>query len=493
MYRGASGRKDVNDGKAQSVDQTEGHVIAVRGAVVDIEFRRAPLPPIDDAVEIECEASAPIIAEVQAHLGEHAVRAVALRATSGLARGVVVKRLGVPLTVPVGAAVLGRLVDVTGAACDGGEALPADTARRPIHRTPPALAVGQAGTAILSTGIKAIDLLTPIAHGGKAAMFGGAGVGKTVLVMELIHAMAERYKGISVFAGVGERSREGQEMLSDMQASGVLSHAVLVYGQMNEPPGARWRVPLTALTIAEHFRDDQNRNVLLLMDNVFRFVQAGAEVSGSLGRMPSRVGYQPTLASEVAALQERIVSVGDASVTAIEAVYVPADDFTDPAVTAIAAHMDSMVVLSRSMAAEGMYPAIDPIASSSVLLDPLVVGENHARVATEVRRLIEHHRELQDVIALLGIDELSANDRLLVQRARRLERFLTQPFAVTEAFSGVRGASVAIEDTLAGCNAIVSGECDDWRESSLYMVGTLDDARVKEGASAASAREKVAQ
>lgn len=480
----------MNGGMLRTADRLQGHVVAVRGAVVDIEFEQAPLPPVDDAVSIECEARPPIIAEVQAHLDQRTVRALALRSTSGLARRAVANRLGGPLTVPVGDAVLGRLVDVTGTVCDAGKALPDDTMRRPIHRTPPALAIGHGSTAILSTGIKAIDLLTPIAHGGKAAMFGGAGVGKTVLVMELIHAMAKRYQGISVFAGVGERSREGHEMLSDMRASGVLDHAVLVYGQMNEPPGARWRVPLTALTIAEYFRDDQHRDVLLLMDNVFRFAQAGAEVSGSLGRMPSRVGYQPTLASEIAALQERIVSVGDASVTAIEAVYVPADDFTDPAVTAIAAHMDSMVVLSRSMAAEGMYPAIDPIASSSVLLDPLVVGEEHAHVATEVRRLIEHHRDLQDVIALLGIDELGAQDRLLVQRARRLERFLTQPFAVTEAFSGQPGSSVAIADTLAGCSAIVSGDCDEWQESSLYMVGTLDDARAKEAAAAPPAKEE---
>jgi F-type H+-transporting ATPase subunit beta len=314
-------------------------------------------------------------------------------------------------------------------------------------------------------------------------MFGGAGVGKTVLVMELIHAMAEQYGGISVFAGVGERSREGHEMLSDMRGSGVLPRAVLVYGQMNEPPGARWRVPLTALTIAEHFRDERRQNVLLLMDNVFRFVQAGAEVSGLLGRMPSRVGYQPTLASEVAALQERIVSVGDVAVTAIEAVYVPADDFTDPAVTTIASHVDSMVVLSRSLAAEGMYPAIDPIASSSILLDPLVVGATHAQVANEVRRVIEHQRELQDVIALLGIEELGIDDRRIVQRARRLQRFLTQPFAVTEAFSGQPGRSVALMDTIAGCKAILDGECDDWQESSLFMVGTLDEARAKEARS----------
>jgi F-type H+-transporting ATPase subunit beta len=353
---------------------------------------------------------------------------------------------------------------------------------RGIHRAPPAIKDQTGASEIFSTGIKVIDLLAPIAQGSKAAMFGGAGVGKTVLVMELIHAMVERYNGISVFAGVGERSREGHEMLLDMTASGVLDRTALVYGQMNEPPGARWRVPMTALTIAEYFRDDRHQNVLLLMDNVFRFVQAGAEVSGLLGRLPSRVGYQPTLATEVSALQERIASVGDAAVTAIEAVYVPADDFTDPAVTAIAAHVDSMIVLSRAMAAEGMYPAIDPIASSSILLDPLIVGEDHARVAMQVRETIEHYRSLEDVISLLGIEELGSEDRRAVERARRLQRFLTQPFAVTEAFTGVPGRSVNVADTIAGCRAILSGTCDVWSESSLYMVGTLDEARQKEAA-----------
>ena len=374
----------------------------------------------------------------------------------------------------VGESVLGRLLDVTGAVEDKGAAFPADAPRRPIHRAPPSLASQSGTTDIFSTGIKVIDLLTPLAHGGKAAMFGGAGVGKTVLVMELIHAMVERYKGISVFAGVGERCREGHEMLLDMRSSGVLERTVLVYGQMNEPPGARWRVPFTALTISEYFRDER-------------------QVSGLLGRQPSRVGYQPTLASEVSALQERIVSVGGVAVTAIEAVYVPADDFTDPAVTTIAAHVDSMVVLSRSMAAEGMYPAVDPIACSSILLDPLVVGEEHAAVATEVRRTIEHYRELQDVISLLGIEELGAEDRRIVERARRLQRFLTQPFAVTEAFTGMPGRSVAVSDTIAGCKAILAGECDAWQENSLYMVGTLDEAREKEKAAGNASKAKPQQ
>lgn len=460
----------------------DGEVIGLRGAVVDIRFPKGDLPQIDDGLLIEEDEGKQVLGEVQAHLDEQTIRAIALQATTGLRRGDRVRRVGGPIAIPVGDAVLGRLLDVAGQIGDKHGPLADDVPRWPIHRPPPAFAMQSGTSDLFSTGIKVIDLLAPLAEGGKAAMFGGAGVGKTVLVMELIHAMISSYQGISVFAGVGERSREGHEMLLDMTESGVLDRTVLVYGQMNEPPGARWRVPMTALTIAEYFRDERHQNVLLLMDNVFRFVQAGAEVSGLLGRLPSRVGYQPTLASEVAALQERITSVGGASVTAIEAVYVPADDFTDPAVTTIAAHVDSMVVLSRSMAAEGMYPAIDPIVSSSILLDPLVVGDDHAQVAIEVRRMIEHYRELQDVISLLGVEELGAEDRQIVGRARRLQRFLTQPFTATEAFTGVPGRSVAIADTIAGCRAILQGECDDWQESSLYMVGTLQDAREKEEA-----------
>lgn len=467
---------------------SEGRIVAVRGAVVDVAFGAGPLPAIGDALAIDRGGNGePLPAEVQAHLDEHTVRSIALRSTSGLARGLRVQATGGPILVPVGDAVRGRLLDVVGAVGDKGPALPPDVPRRPIHRAPPPLARQSAATDLFSTGIKVVDLLTPLVQGGKAAMFGGAGVGKTVLVMELIHAMVERYRGISVFAGVGERSREGHEMLGDMRDSGVLGHTVLVYGQMNEPPGARWRVPLTALTIAEHFRDEAHQNVLLLMDNVFRFVQAGSEISGLLGRLSSQVGYQPTLADEVAALQERIVSVGGVAVTAIEAVYVPADDFTDPAVVAIAAHVDSMVVLSREMAAQGMYPAIDPVASSSVMLDEHIVGADHVAIATAVRRAIEHYRSLQDVIALLGVEELGAEDRRIVARARRLQRFLTQPFTVTEAFTGMPGRSVALADTLAGCRAILDGTCDDWNEASLYMVGTLDEARQREQARAEKA------
>ena len=457
-----------------------GAIVAIRGAVVDVEFAAGPLPPINTALNARTREGQTVLCEVQGHLDARRVRALALRSTIGLRRGDRVEDAGAPVTTPVGDAVLGRLIDAIGETADRGPPLPPDTPRRPIHRAAPDFAEQTGVTQLFATGIKILDLLTPIARGGKAAMFGGAGVGKTVLVMELIRSMVSNYKGISVFAGVGERSREGHEMLLDMKASGVLERTALVYGQMNEPPGARWRAPLTALTIAEYFRDEQSRDVLLLMDNVFRFVQAGAEVSGLLGRSPSRVGYQPTLASEVSALQERIASIGPTAVTAIEAVYVPADDFTDPAVTAIASHVDSMVVLSRSMAAEGMYPAVDPIASSSVLLDPLIVGEAHARTAIETRQAIEHYAELKDVIALLGIEELGVEDRRIVERARKLQRFLTQPFMVTQGFTGVAGRSTPVAETIAGCRAILDGACDDWSESSLYMIGDLAEAHAKE-------------
>ena len=459
-----------------------GLVEAVRGAVVDVVFAPTDLPAINTELSVEWDRPGPLILEVHSHLDQSRLRAVAFQSTAGLARGVTVRATGQPVSVPVGTAVLGRLLDVVGQPQDNGPALPPDTPRRPIHARPPTLVRQTRSDAMFETGIKVIDLLTPMAHGGKAAMFGGAGVGKTVLVMELIRTMVETYQGISVFAGVGERSREGHELLTEMQSSGVLARTVLVYGQMNEPPGARWRVPMTALTISEYFRDQKHKNVLLLMDNVFRFVQAGAEVSSLLGRLPSRVGYQPTLASEVAGLQERIASVAGAAVTAIQAVYVPADDFTDPAVTTISSHMDCVIVLSRAQAAEGFYPAIDPLASSSTLLDPLVVGKAHYRIAQEVRQSLARFRELADIISLLGVEELGAPDRLVVKRARRLQRFLTQPFMVTEAFTGLKGAHVALADTLAGCRSILDGAADDWAESALYMVGTLDEARQKEAA-----------
>ncbi len=456
-------------------ETASGRVVAVRGAVVDVMFD-GELPRINEALTVAWDGTEPLVVEVAAHLDVRTVRSVALSATIGLKRGTPVHATGGPVAVPVDEAVLGRLIDVLGTVRDGGPPLPADAERRSIHQPAPALANRASATSIFETGIKVIDLLAPLPEGGKAAMFGGAGVGKTVVVMELIHAMVESYAGISVFAGIGERSREGHELLNEMRASGVLERCALVFGQMNEPPGARWRVGLTALTIAEHFRDVKKRNVLLLMDNVFRFVQAGSEVSGLLGRLPSRVGYQPTLATEIAELQERITSVADASITAIEAVYVPADDFTDPAVTAISSHLDSSIVLSRAMAAEGMYPAVDPLASSSVLLDPTVVGHEHYAVAQAVRATIAQYRELQDIISLLGMEELSVADRRAVTRARRLQRFLTQPFAVTEAFTGIPGRSVARADTVAGCRAILDGQCDEWDEGDLYMIGSLDEA-----------------
>lgn len=459
-----------------------GRVHAVRGAVVDVRCGTGALPALNEALMVEWDRPGPLMLEVQSHLDLMTLRAVALQATAGLARGVSVRATGAPIRVPVGAAVLGRLLDVTGGLRDLGDALPDDTPRRSIHAAPPPLSAQSTTTEVFETGIKVIDLLTPMAQGGKAAMFGGAGVGKTVLVMELIHAMVENYDGISVFAGIGERSREGHELLTEMSESGVLPRTVLVYGQMNEPPGARWRAPLTALTISEYFRDTKHQNVLLLMDNVFRFVQAGAEVSSLLGRLPSRVGYQPTLATEVAGLQERIASVAGAAVTSIQAVYVPADDFTDPAVTTISGHMDCVIVLSRALAGQGFYPAIDPLASSSTLLDPAVVGDDHYQIASEVREMLARFAELQDIISLLGVEELGSADKRIVTRARRLQRFLSQPFAVTEAFTGTPGQSVTRADTLAGCRAILDGEADDWAEASLYMVGTFDDARSKEGA-----------
>jgi F-type H+/Na+-transporting ATPase subunit beta len=382
--------------------------------------------------------------------------------------------------MPVGDGVLGRLLNVVGETIDHGPPLPEIIERRSIHRNAPSLKDQNAGGEVFLSGIKVIDLLAPLARGGKAAMFGGAGVGKTVLIMELIRSIADRYKGKSVFAGVGERSREGHELWLDLKRSGVIDRTVLVFGQMNEPPGARWRVALSALTVAEYFRDEMAQDVLFLIDNVFRFVQAGSEVSGLLGRMPSRVGYQPTLSTEIADLEERIASVKGAAVTSIQAVYVPADDFTDPAVAETFTHLDSSIVLSREMASEGLYPAVDPLASSSTLQDPMIVGSRHYEIAEEVRRLIEQYRELQEIIALLGIEELSAADRKAVDRARRLIRFLTQPFVVTSQFTGRKGVSVSLEDTLSGCEAILNGETDNWDESALYMIGTLEDARAKQ-------------
>ena len=456
-----------------------GRIIAARGSVLDIEFRAGALPAIHEAVAIGPPACS-LMAEVQQHLDSITVRAVALQSTAGLRRGSPVQRTGGPITVPVGEAVLGRLLNVLGQTIDNCAALAPSIERRPIHAASPSLERQGAVRKLFHTGIKAIDLLAPLISGGKAAMFGGAGVGKTVLIMELIRTTVERHAGISVFSGIGERSREGHELLLELTASGVLKRTALVFGQMNEPPGARWRTGLTALTIAEYFRDQAKQNVLLLIDNVYRLVQAGSEVSGLLGRLPSRVGYQPTLASEIAELEERIASVAGASITSIQAVYVPADDFTDPAVAAIFSYLDSTIVLSRDMSSEGMYPAIDPLSSSSSLLDPRFIGERHFQTAQAVRKTIAHYSELREVIALLGIEELSAADRTTVKRARLLQRFLTQPFMVTQAFTGQTGRSVELEATLAGCAAILDGEADAWAESSLYKIGDLSEGRARQ-------------
>jgi F-type H+/Na+-transporting ATPase subunit beta len=457
-----------------------GAVVRVRGSVVDAEFSSAGLPALLEALVVEWHEPSPLILEVQEHLDLRTVRAVAMQNTAGLSRGAAVRRTWGPISVPVGEKVLGRLINVVGEPIDELGAFASDVPRWPIHRSAPAFSRQDSSREVFQTGIKIIDLLAPLAKGGKAGMFGGAGVGKTVLITELIRTTVEKYSGISVFAGVGERSREGHELLGELRKSGVLPRTALIFGQMNEPSGARWRVAMTALSVAEYFRDVMGRNVLFLMDNVFRFVQAGAEVSGMLGRLPSRVGYQPTLATEISLLEERITSVAGAAITAIQAVYVPADDFTDPAVVETFRHLDSSIVLSRDMAAEGLYPAIDPLNSSSILLDPRIVGEQHYALAEEVRRIIARYRELQEIISLLGVEELSAEDRQVVGRARRLQRFLTQPFLVTEQFTGVAGKSVSIDETLKGCSAIIAGDGDKWAEGSFYMVGTLEDARAKE-------------
>ena len=457
-----------------------GQVVAVHGSVIDARFPNGALPGITEAITIHWDRGRPLVAEVQLHLNATTARAVALENTAGLKRGTEARATGGPILVPVGAPVLGRLLNALGEPTDRGSPLPPDVERRPIHGSAPALARHRGSLERFHTGIKVVDLLAPLVKGGKAAMFGGAGVGKTVLIMELIRTTVERHSGISVFAGIGERSREGHELLLELRQSGVLDRTALVFGQMNEPPGARWRAGLTALAISEYFRDEARENVLLLIDNVYRLVQAGGEVSGLLGRLPSRVGYQPTLASEIAEFEERIASVAGAAITSIQAVYVPADDFTDPAVAEIFSHIDSSIVLSRDMASEAMYPAVDPLASTSSLLDPRLVGEAHYRTAQDVRTTIAHYRDLQEIIALLGIEELSAADRTVVRRARRLMRFLTQPFMVTVAFTGKPGRAVELDQTLAGCRGILDGEADNWAESSLYMVGALDEARDKE-------------
>ena len=464
----------------EQVSQKTGRVVGASGSVVDVAFDEGQLPAIHEALTAEWDDPASLTLEVQQHLDTATVRCVAMENTAGLRRGTPISALGGPLRVPVGEALLGRMINVVGDPIDGGRPFDGEVERRPIHRAAPRLDAQNRTRDLFRTGIKVIDLLAPLARGGKAGMFGGAGVGKTVLIMELIRNCVEAESGVSVFAGIGERSREGQELVDEMRGSGVIRRTALVFGQMNEPPGARWRVGLSALTVAEYFRDVLHQDVMLLMDNVFRFVQAGGEVSGLLGRLPSRVGYQPTLATEIAELQERIASVRDASITAIEAVYVPADDFTDPAVAETFTHLDSSIVLSREMAAEGLYPAIDPLASSSLLLDPDVVGADHYAIADQVRRVLAQYDELKEIISLLGVDELSAKDRTVVRRARRLIRFLTQPFMVTERFIGRPGRTVDIAKTLAGCRAVLDGAGDDMAESSFYMVGDFEEAVERE-------------
>lgn len=452
-----------------------GAVTAVHGGVVDVRFDRGPTPALREALRVVREP--PVMLEVQAHLDAGHVRALSLESTRGLRRGDVVEATGSSLTVPVGRELLGRVVDATGAPLDGGPPI-ATAARSPIHRPPPELHTHETRFVPMWTGIKIVDLLCPFARGGKTGLFGGAGVGKTLLLMELVDAVVAQYQGVAVFAGVGERIREGHELWRDFQRGGVLDRAVMVFGQMDAPPGTRFRVPHAALTIAEHFRDAERRDVLLLVDNIFRYVQAGMETSALLGRLPSRVGYQPTLATEIAEVEERIASTAGGAITSVQAVYVPADDLYDPGASAIMAHLDVRVVLQRSLAAAGLYPAVDAVASQSRLSSPEILGERHYAVAEQVRAALARYRELQDVIAMLGLDELSPEDRTLVRRARRLERFLTQPFKVSEAFTGRRGARVPIAKTIEGCEAILAGRLDEVDEDRLYMIGTLDDVEV---------------
>lgn len=464
-----------------------GEVVAISGPVIDVEFLGGPpLPSVQNGLEIEWDGPHRLVAEVQGHLNDTTVRSVALQETAGLRCGTPVHDTGGAIEVPVGDTLLGRLVDVLGNPIDHLAPLDPSGPRAPIHAKPPTLSQQNPRRDIFHTGIKVIDLLAPLPRGGKAGMFGGAGVGKTVLIMELIRTTVETYSGLSVFAGIGERTREGHELWLELRRSGVLERTSLVFGQMNEPAGARWRVGMSALTIAEYFRDKMHKDVLLLIDNVFRYAQAGSEVSGLLGRLPSRMGYQPTLGTEIAELEERIASVRGAAVTSVQAVYVPADDFTDPAVAQTFTHLDSAIVLSREMASQGLYPAVDPLASTSIMLDRRVVGDEHYDIADAVRRLIEHYRELQEIISLLGMDELSKTDRDAVGRARRLIRFLTQPFLVTSQFTGQQGTTVSMEETLEGCRAILDGKGDDWPEDAFYMIGALDEAKHSGAAAGAS-------
>jgi F-type H+-transporting ATPase subunit beta len=463
----------------------KGYICQIIGPVLDIEFPSGNLPPIYSAIKIETADGLGNIVEVQQLLGDNKVRAVSMRSTDGLKRGVEAIDLGTPITVPVGTPTLGRIFNVIGEPVDEQGDVSLDETL-PIHREAPAFTELETKPSIFETGIKVVDLLAPYRRGGKIGLFGGAGVGKTVLIMELINNIAKDHGGVSVFGGVGERTREGNDLYEEMKESGVInatnfpeSKVALVYGQMNEPPGARMRVGLTALTMAEYFRDVNKQDVLLFIDNIFRFTQAGSEVSALLGRMPSAVGYQPTLATEMGALQERITSTTQGSITSIQAVYVPADDLTDPAPATTFAHLDATTVLSRNLAAKGIYPAVDPLDSTSTMLQPGIVSNEHYETAENVKETLQRYKELQDIIAILGIDELSEEDRLTVARARKVERFLSQPFFVAEIFTGSPGKYVSLEDTIKGFKMVLTGQLDDLPEQSFYLVGNIDEAITK--------------
>ena len=450
-----------------------GKVVQVIGPVVDVQFDQEHMPRLLNAVEIDQNGQT-LIAEVLQHVGDDVVRCIAMSSTDGLQRGASVKDTGGPITVPVGEKTLGRIFNLLGEPVDNKPA-PEDVKRLPIHRAAPSFEEQEASTEILETGIKVVDLIAPYLKGGKIGLFGGAGVGKTVLIMELINNVAKQHGGISVFTGVGERTREGNDLYHEMIESGVINKTALVYGQMNEPPGARMRVGLSGLTMAEYFRDEMGQDVLLFIDNIFRFTQAGSEVSALLGRMPSAVGYQPTLATEMGALQERITSTKKGSITSVQAVYVPADDLTDPATATTFAHLDATTVLSRSIASLGIYPAVDPLESSSRVLTPEIVGEEHYQVARAVQQILQRYKELQDIIAILGMDELSDEDKATVARARRIQNFLSQPFTVAEQFTGMEGRFVPVAETVRGFKEIIEGKHDDLPESAFLFAGSIDE------------------
>ena len=456
----------------------KGKIVQVMGPVVDIEFPAESLPEILNAVTIKGKSGdidIDLVVEVMQHLGDNVTRCIAMSSTDGLTRGMEAEDTGAPIRVPVGEATLGRVFNVLGKTVDHDDTPVGNKEFWPIHRPAPKFDEQETSTQILETGIKVVDLIAPYSRGGKIGLFGGAGVGKTVLIMELIHNIATQHGGYSVFSGVGERTREGNDLWSEMKESGVIDKTALVYGQMNEPPGARMRVALTGLTMAEYFRDVQNQDVLLFIDNIFRFIQAGSEVSALLGRMPSAVGYQPTLGTDVGALQERITSTKKGSITSVQAVYVPADDLTDPAPAATFAHLDATTVLSRQIAELGIYPAVDPLDSTSRILDPHVIGEDHYEVARGVQAILQKYNELQDIIAILGMEELSDEDKLTVARARKIQRFLSQPFFVAEQFTGTPGKYVPLKETIRGFKEILAGKYDDLPESAFYMVGSIDE------------------